>query len=80
MNAHHYQEMINEGIKEVPESALAEIADLVYFVRLRTLSASTPDSDLYSILLDLDLKQVTRDSLHHLEEEFADYDKYYPKE
>ncbi|MBX3002107.1 MAG: hypothetical protein KF893_26520 [Caldilineaceae bacterium] len=80
MTVHHYHDLINEGIKELPESALAEIADFVYFVRLRTLSASSPNSNLYTLLLDLDLQQARKDSLHHLEEEFADYDQHYPKE
>ena len=80
MTVHHYHDLINEGIKELPESALAEIADFVYFVRLRTLRSAQDNESLYSLLLDLDLKQASADSLHHLEEEFADYETRYPKE
>jgi hypothetical protein len=80
MDTKEYHQLINEGIKELPESALAEIADFVYFVRFKTASQTYSEADLYSLLLDLEMKQVASQSLHHLEEEFANYDERYPEE
>jgi hypothetical protein len=80
MNTEKYQHLINEGIKELPESALAEIADFVYFVRLKTASQISSEIELYALLLELEMKQLSSESLNHLEEEFANYDKQYPRE
>jgi hypothetical protein len=80
MDTKEYHQLINEGIKELPESALAEIADFIYFVRLKTASRIYSEAELYSLLLDLEMKQMASQSLNHLEEEFANYDERYPKE
>ncbi|RME56243.1 MAG: hypothetical protein D6790_14970 [Caldilineae bacterium] len=65
-------------MKELPETALKEIVDFIYFVRLRSLGGS--HDDLYQLLLQLDLEQAAVSSQAHLEDEFADYERRFPQE
>ncbi len=79
MNLQNYQQLIAEGLKELPESALAEITDFVYFVRLRTLGGSQSETDLYRYLLTLNTEELSLTSQQHIDEEFAEYEQLYPQ-
>ena len=71
MSGRDYQTAILQGIKGLPSDSLAEIADFVEFVRSRS---SGPRR------IGRDLSRLSRDQEAHLEEEFAGYDKLYPRE
>lgn len=79
MTVQTYQQLIVEGIQELPEHTLAEITDFVYFVRQRVLGKNT-EGDLYQTVLDLERNRLVAESEAHLEEEFAGYEQRYPKE
>ena len=74
------QQLIIEGIKELPTETLAEIADFVYFVRKRVLEPEAFQEELMSALLRVELQQLSRGEAAHLEKEFEDYDQRYPRE
>ena len=79
MTVQSYQQLIVKGLQELPEQTLAEIADFVYFVRLRALGNESERS-LYETLLNLERERLGTEMESHLEEEFADYEHLYPKE
>ena len=80
MTAQSYQQLIIEGIEGLPPEILAEITDFIYFVRKRTLQSHTFEEELQNSLLKVELRQLSRDEEAHLEQEFENYDKYYPLE
>jgi hypothetical protein len=80
MTTRNYEQLIIEGIEGLPQEILAEIADFVYFVRKRILQPNTFEEELQDILLSAELRQLSRDEEAHLEKEFEDYDKLYPRQ
>ena len=76
----NYEQLIAEGIKGLPPEILAEIADLIYFVRQRALQPQVFEEELQKALLGAELRQLSRDEEAHLEKEFEDYDRLYPRE
>ncbi len=79
MTAQTYQKLINEGIKGLPSDTLAEIADFIFFLRKRTLQPEIFEEEMHSILLQSELKQLSQSEESHLEKEFENYDKLYPR-
>lgn len=79
MTTQNYQELIMEGIKDLPPEMLAEIADFVFFVRKRAIQPQAFEEERYSILLNADLRQLSRSETAHVESEFDDYDQRYPR-
>ena len=75
-----YQQLITEGIQGLPLPVLAEIADFVYFVRNRALQPKLFEEERQGTLLWGELKRLSRVEESHLEREFADYDRLYPRE
>ncbi len=75
-----YQELITSGIRDLPEEALAEIADFVYFVRKRALEPAVFEDELRIVLLRTELDRLSMDEQKHLEQEFEGYDRLYPLE
>jgi hypothetical protein len=75
-----YQQLINEGIKGLPAEYLAEIVDFVYFLRKRKLQPELFEEEMQSVLLNAELSQMSREEEAHLEEEFKNYDKLYPRQ
>ncbi len=71
MSTQTYQQLIVKGIDGLPEEMLAEITDFVYFVRRRM--AQPQD-------FAAELRRLGRNEAIHLEEEFAGYDRRYPRE
>jgi hypothetical protein len=80
MTTQAYQQLIIEGIKGLPPEALAEIVDFIYFVRKRALQPEAFEEELQNALLNIELRQLSRDEEAHLEKEFEDYDARYPRE
>lgn len=79
MSVQSYQELILNGINGLPEQTLAEIADFVYFVRLRVLGADDENS-LYETILGLERAELIDETESHLDKEFAGYEQLYPRE
>ena len=79
MTTYSYRQLIMEGING-PSDTLAEILDFVYFLRKRVLQPQAFEEERQSILLNADLKQLWRSEMTHLEEEFDQYEKLYPKD
>ena len=80
MTTQMYQQLIIEGIKGLPTEMLTEIADFVYFVRKRVSQPRVFEQDQRDALLNVELKQLSREETSHLEEEFTDYERLYPHE
>ncbi|MBI5788441.1 MAG: hypothetical protein HZA78_06275 [Candidatus Schekmanbacteria bacterium] len=79
MKTPDYQQLISESVKDLPQSALAEIVDYIYFLRKRTFQPQAFEEELRSIMLNTELKQLSSNEEAHLEKEFEDYDKLYPR-
>jgi hypothetical protein len=80
MTAQDYQQLIVEGLDGLPPDALAEIADFVLFIRKRAMRPEAFQEEMRDVLLRAELKQLSRDEASHVEEEFEDYDRLYPRE
>ena len=80
MTSQTYRELITEGIQGLPDEALAEIADFIYFIRRRALQPQAFAEELKNVLLARDLRHLSRDETAHLEQEFADYDQLHPRQ
>jgi hypothetical protein len=80
MSGNVYEQLIVEGIKGLPPDALTEIADFIYFVRKRVLQPQSFEEERRDALLRVELRQLSREEEAHLEKEFEDYDKLYPRE
>lgn len=80
MATNAYEQLIVEGIKGLPPEALTEIADFIYFVRKRVLQPQSFEEKWRHALLRMELRPLSRGEEDHLEKEFEDYDKLYPRE
>jgi len=80
MTAQSLEQLILDGVKGLPTEALAEITDFVYFVRKRVLQPQDHQSELQTLLLRAELKQLSRGEEAHLEKEFENYEQRYPRE
>ena len=77
MQALSYEELIHDGIKDLPPEALAEVAHFVLFVRKRVLQPDAFADKMYATMLHAELKQLDSDEQQHLDEEISDYDRRY---
>jgi hypothetical protein len=75
-----YQQLIYDGIKGLSSEALVEVVNFIYFVRKRTFQPAIFEEELRTALLDTELRGLSREEEFHLEKEFEDYDKLYPRE
>ena len=75
-----YQQLIIEGIEGLSLDARAEIADFVMFIRKRSTHPDAFQEEIGDVLLRAELKPLSRDETTHLEEEFEDYERLYPRE
>ena len=80
MTSQAYQHLILEGIKGLSPEALEEIAQFIYFLRKRTLQPQLFEEELQTTLLQSDLQTFSQTEEAHLEKEFEDYERRYPRE
>ncbi len=80
MTIQTYQHLIIEGIKGLPEETLAEITNFIFFLRKRMLQPQAFQEELQSALLGAELRQLSCNHEAHLEQEFEDYGRLYPRE
>lgn len=80
MTEQFFEQLISEGIRDLPTEALAEITDFVYFVRKRVLRPQDYQEELQTLLLRAELRQLSRDENAHSEKEFEHYEQRYPRE
>ena len=80
MTTQTYQQVILEGIRDLPNDALAEIADFVFFLRKRTFDREGFERDLEAILLNAELSELSHTEESHLEMEFKGYEQQFPRE
>ena len=73
-------EIIQEGLKDLPEESLVQVAEFVLFLRKRTLDPQAFQDDLEAICLEAELGRMARAEGKHLEEEFADYERKFPRQ
>jgi hypothetical protein len=79
MTTQTYQSLINEGIKGLPSEALAEIVDFIFFLRKRKFQPEAFEEEIKNASIEAELNQMSRDEEVHLEKEFENYDKLYPR-
>ncbi|AQG80508.1 hypothetical protein [Spirosoma montaniterrae] len=70
------KQLITEGIKDLPQSYLSEVADFVLFMRRKARQQQPFDT----ASIGEELRQMSIHEMQHLEEEFADFDQRFPKE
>lgn len=70
------EQLINEGIKGLPQHYLNEVADFVLFVRRRAMEQQPYNAE--GIRQELHL--LNAHERQHLEDEFKDFDEQFPKE
>jgi len=80
MTAKTFEQLIIDGIKGLPREALAEITDFVFFVKKRLLQPDEFRKELRAAVLNAELKELSQEQEAHLESEFENYDKLYPRE
>ncbi|HXH70387.1 MAG TPA: hypothetical protein VNI60_08665 [Pyrinomonadaceae bacterium] len=74
MNQTSYEQIIVAGVKHLSPERQREVADFVYFLREREKNGVE-----YAQLIEADLAELEGKELKHLEEEFKDYDKTFPR-
>jgi hypothetical protein len=72
--------MIINGIQALPQDALAEIADFVYFIPQKILHPQNFQNKIRDSLLTTELYSLSQNEETRLEQEFADYETRYPYE
>lgn len=80
MTTKAYRRMILEGTRDLPNDALAEIVDFVFFLRKRTFDRESFDREMQGVLLQAELSELGRSEEEHLEREFENYDQEFPRE
>ncbi|MFN3848357.1 MAG: hypothetical protein ACK4NY_02960 [Spirosomataceae bacterium] len=72
-----FEQVIIQGIKGLPKQYLSEVADFVLFIRQKSLQKK----DFYDLeAIQKDMSLLNERELSHLEDEFKDFDKDFPKE
>ena len=66
-----FEQVIMQGIKDLPQQYLSEVADFVVFLRQKSIKS-------YNFQDELSL--MNEHQIKHLEDEFKDFDKQFPKE
>jgi hypothetical protein len=66
-----FEKIIIQGIKDLPQQYLGEVADFVIFLRQKSLKS-------YDFKEELSL--LNWQETKHLEDEFKDFDQQFPKE
>jgi hypothetical protein len=71
-------ELLMREIQGLPKEALAEVINFVRFLRTKLSSQKKKMKSLDSITAEL--RMLSRNEVQHLEEEFVNYRKLYPRE
>jgi hypothetical protein len=79
MDATNYEKLILNGINGLPNDALREVADFVYFLRKKSQNPKAFADEHYQILIDENLEELNRNELNHLDGEFENYEQLYPR-
>ena len=69
-----FENVILQGIRGLPKQYVSEVADFVLFLRQKAIQ----NNDFYDFKKELSL--LNEQEISHLEEEFKDFDKLFPKE
>jgi hypothetical protein len=80
MTTQTYQHLIYEGIKGLPSETLAEITDFIFFLRKRKLQPEIFEEEMRNTLINESLSQMSHEEDVHLEKEFENYDRLYPRQ
>ena len=80
MSVAEYRQIIQEGINGLPENVLHEIADYVIFLRKKALAPQDFQEEIKNTLLLGGRYELQHSELQHLEEEFINYSKEFPRE
>jgi len=72
------EKLILKETKGLPPYALIEILDFIQFIKEKKLKKTR--EDMFKDSLNLELSQMDKKELFHLEEEFKDYKELYPHE
>ena len=75
-----YRRIIDDAIRDLPDEVLAEVADFVLFVRKKVRDPIAYRQEIDEILLRNELDEMSRHETDHLEEEFEEYERHYPRE
>ncbi len=75
-----YEELILRGMRGLPQEALSQIADFVYFLRQKTLHPELIADAEYAAMLQLERGQLRQGEWQHVEAEFANYEQQFPIE
>ena len=70
------KQLITEGIKDLPQSYLSEVADFVLFIRRKAHEQQPFDIEA----IQDELRLMNAHEVQHLEDEFADFAQRFPKE
>ena len=73
MTTNQLEKELSRNTKGLSQDSLREILDFARFIRLKKLKNSSDD-------LSMELSMMDCSETAHLEEEFTDYKKRYPKE
>lgn len=73
--APNFEQLIVEGIKGLPQQYLSEVADFVLFLRRRVVEHQPYDT--HSI--QQELSSLNAREQQHLDDEFADFDRRFPR-
>lgn len=79
MQLANYEQLILKGIRGLPKETLKEISDFVLFKRKQSLQNSSFTDELFEAIIEYDLQKLNAKEITHLEAEFKNYEKKYPK-
>lgn len=79
MDAANYEKLILEGIHGLPNDALREITDFVYFLRKKAKNPEAFAEEYYQLSINEELDVLNESEIKHLEEEFENYEQLHPR-
>jgi hypothetical protein len=77
MNTAKYEKLILTEVKGLSEEALSEVLNFIQFLKQKVGKIK---SDRYEKKASKSLTRLGKSELSHVEEEFANYKKLYPRE
>lgn len=77
MSTAKYEKLILTETKGLPEEALEEVLDFIQFLKQKVNKIK---SDNYEKKVSKTLTRLNKSELSHVEEEFINYKKLYPRE